>query len=75
MKRTERPDAAAIGASMSSAPASTAMRTSVEALDAGQRRQYMGEQRPAADRHQAFVGDAGLGGEGVELAVALGGEG
>ena len=34
----------------------------------------MGEQGPAADRHQAFVGDARLGGERIELAVALGGE-
>ena len=34
----------------------------------------MGEQGPAADRHQAFVADARLGGERIEPAVALGGE-
>ena len=34
----------------------------------------MGQQRPAADRHKAFVADAGLGGERIELAVALRGE-
>ena len=46
----------------------------LDPLDAGQRGQHMGEQGPAADRHQAFVGNARLGGERIELAVALGGE-
>ncbi len=34
----------------------------------------MGEQRPAADRHQAFVGDSRLFRERIEPAVPLGGE-
>ena len=35
---------------------------------------HMSKQRPAADRHQAFVGDPRRGGKRVELTVALGGE-
>ena len=46
----------------------------VESLDLGQRGEDMGKQRPAADRHQAFVGHARLLRQRVEPAVPLGGQ-